>query len=351
MTNTPYSAKPMATYKDIQRLTGLSLSTISKYFNGGGVRPANREAIRQASDELGFQINDFARSLRRGTSQTVGVLLPALDNAFHLAVIAGVERVLQAHGVGVVVCSSRPDDRAPGDAVDALRSKMVDGIIAVPSAHDVEALERAAHAGVPVVTVDRTFPGLDTDHVQLENRAAGAMVANHLVDHQHERIGMIGGTASTPSLIERRSGFVDALGARNVTIVENWFTESELTIDAGRRAMRLLLSRSERPSAIFTANYELTVGALIALNESGLSIPDDISLVGFDINDIARVTRPRITTVIQPMHLIAERAAEQMLVQMSGARSTAQEVITVDADLAVGSSVRSLAPAAARSTR
>lgn len=345
MTTAPYSAKSMATYKDIQRLTGLSLSTISKYYNGGGVRPKNREAIKRAADELGFQINDFARNLRRGTSRTVGVLLPSLDNAFHLAIIAGVERSLQRHGVSVVVCSSHPDDRGPGDAVDALRSKMVDGIVAVPSSHDVAALEQAEEAGMPVVTVDRTFPGLDTDHVQLDNFAAGEMVAHHILDHQHKRIGMIGGLSSTPSLVERRAGFVHALTARGVEPRADWLSENDLTIEAGRRAMRQVLTRGDRPTAVFAANYELTVGALIALNESGLTIPDDISFVGFDIAEIAQVTRPRITTVAQPMMLIAEHAAEHILAQMARTRTTQREVIAIEADLSIGASVRLLTPA------
>lgn len=339
MTTAPYSARPMATYKDIQRLTGLSLSTISKYYNGGTVRAANREAIREAADELGFQINDFARNLRRGTSRTVGVLLPALDNPFILAIIAGVERSLQAQGVSVVVCSSHPDERAPGAAVDALRAKMVDGIVAVPSSHDAAALAEAARHGLPVITVDRTFPGLDTDHVQLDNVGAGAMVAHHLVDHGHTRIGMIGGDSASSSLIERREGFESALRSRGVVSDSTWFSENELTVDAGRRAMQHILSSGERPSALFAANYELTVGALIALSESGLRMPDDMSFVGFDIQVIAQMIRPRVTTVVQPMLALAEQAAGQILERMTAGTADALKVHTLPAELAMGASV------------
>jgi DNA-binding LacI/PurR family transcriptional regulator len=329
----------MATYKDIQRATGLSLATISKYYNGGAVRPKNREAIEAAAAKLGFQINDVARSLRRGRSRTVGVLLPALDNAFHLAIIAGVERALQARGVSVIVCSSHPDDRTPGTAVDALRSKMVDGIIAVPSAHDVEALARAKASGLPVVTIDRTFPGLATDHVQLDNEAAGAMAAHHLADHRHTHIGMIGGDDTVPSLGERAAGFTKVLAARNIPVRPEWFPKNELTVEAGRRAVHALLSRGDRPSAIFTANYELTVGALIGLNESGLRIPTDISVVGFDVPEIAQVTSPRLTTVVQPMSTIAALGAERMLERMSGGVITAWNSTDVPAELLVGGSV------------
>lgn len=340
----------MATYKDIQRLTGLSLSTISKYYNGGSVRQSNGEAIQRAADELGFQINDFARSLRRGTSQTVGVLLPALDNSFHLAIIAGVEKYLQAHGVGVIVVSSHPEEeRRPSGAVDALRSKRVDGIVAVPSVHDADALKQADEAGIPVVTVDRTFSGLETDHVQLDNYAAGAMVAHYLLDHRHNRIAIIGGDHSVPSLIERHNGFFDALEQRGVGRQESWSSENELTIEAGRRAVRILLARGSRPTAIFAANYELTVGALIGLNESGLVVPDDLSFVGFDIAEIAQVTRPQMATVVQPMAEIAEHAARRILTRMNSSDAP-RDRQTLPSDLRTGSSVRHLGQPASTAT-
>lgn len=329
----------MATYKDLQRVTGLSLATISKYYNGGTVRPQNRAAIEQAASELGFQINDFARSLRRGSSRTVGVLLPALDNAFHLAIIAGVERLLRAEGMSVIVCSSLAYDGPAGSAVDLLRSKMVDGIVAVPSAGDIDALARAESAGLPVVTVDRTFAGLQTDHTELDNLAAGAMAAHHLADHRHTRIGLVGGDDSVPSIRLRAEGFTEALRSRGIDVRAEWLSRGEPTVAAGRRAVQALLARGDRPTALFSANYELTVGALIALNESGLRIPIDISVVGFDVEEIARVTAPRLTTVVQPMASIAEHAARKLLERMSAPAPVERSRVLIAPELLIGGSV------------
>lgn len=338
----PYSATSMATYKDIQQATGLSLATISKYFNGGNVRPANREAIESAATALDFQVNDFARSLRRGRSQTIGVLLPALDNSFHLAIIASVERVLQAHGISMIVCSSHPDQREPGAAVESLRAKMVDGIVAVPSAHDVAALTGAAESGLPIVTIDRTFPSLNTDHVQLDNEQAGALAAHHLVDHRHRLVGMIGGDGTVPSLSQRAASFESTLSARGIEVRREWFSQTELTVEAGRRALHRILARGERPSALFAGNYELTVGALIGLNESGLRIPGDISLIGFDVAEIAQVTTPRLTAVVQPMSTIADRAATRMLERLLPEAETSMARDYVQPELLIGGSVESL---------
>ncbi|MGO1467700.1 MAG: LacI family DNA-binding transcriptional regulator [Microbacterium gubbeenense] len=330
----------MATYKDIQRATGLSLSTISKHFNGAPVRPENATAIKQAADELCFRVNGVARGLRSGRSETVGVLVPSLDNGFILALIAGVERHLRRHGIGVLVSSSPALDDAPGEAVESLRSRMVDGIVSVPSPHDVAALGSARRAGLPIVTIDHTFADLEADHVQLDNRAAGAMAAFHLLDHGHRRIGVIGGGDAIGSLGERRDGFVEALESRGLGGRDLLLRDDEPTVDAGRRAMHAMIARDDRPSAVFTANYDLSIGGLIALNESGLSVPDELSFVGFDLDDIARVSRPRATTIAQPIDVIAEKAAGLMLERIGRGPGGDPRFVTVPADLTAGESVR-----------
>lgn len=331
----------MATYKDIQRATGLSLSTISKHFNGQSVRPENGVAIQRAADDLGFRLNGVARGLRSGRSQTVGILVPSLDNGFILALIAGVERHLRRQGLGVLVSSS-PADEAAGEAVESLRSRMVDGIVSVPSPHDVAALGQARRAGLPIVTIDHTYADLAVDHVQLDNRAAGAMAAFHLLDHGHVRVGVIGGGDDIGSLRERRDGFAAALAARGVGSADLLLRDDDPTVDAGLRAMHAMLARDDRPTAVFAANYDLSVGALIALNESGLAVPDELSFLGFDLDDIARVSRPRATTIAQPIEVIAERAAGLMLERIGRGPGADHAFVTVPADLTAGESVRRL---------
>lgn len=328
----------MATYKDIQRLTGLSLATISKHYNGGNVLPANRDAILRAAEELEFRPNEMARGLRSGRSATVGVLVPSLDNGFVLGIVAGVERLLYAQGVGVLVCSSSSGER-PGDAIDALRARKVDGIVAVPTRDDVEGLQSALRAGMPVVTVDHTYPGLAADHVQLDNRAAGELAAHHLLTHGHTKIGLIGGDDHIPSLGERRDGFLDALSARGISFDESLHRIAEISVEAGRRAALALLSRSDAPTAVFSTNYDLSVGALIAVNESGLIVPRDVSLVGFDLEETARVSQPRTTSIVQPTDLIAEGAAGLMIARLRGSRTGPAQNAVVPSDLVAGGSV------------
>jgi LacI family transcriptional regulator len=295
----------MGSYKDIQRETGLSLSTISKYFNGGNLREANRAAIEASVEALNFRPNAFAAGLRNQRSRIVGVLLPALNNGFHLNIIAGVEEALRAKGMSVIVASSpAPED----DAVELLLSRMVDGIIAVPSPHDVAALQEATKR-IPVVMIDWEAP-LDADGVFLDNYQAGVIAARHLLDHGHRRLGLIGGDRSISTMRLRADGFLAEQEAGDGRHPEVAVTEGPLDVETGHAAALHLLGARKRPTALFGANYELTLGALIAVNESGLRLGDDISVIGFDLVEVAQTTIPRLTIIEQPTRAIATQAAE-----------------------------------------
>ncbi|HKG50342.1 MAG TPA: LacI family DNA-binding transcriptional regulator [Actinomycetales bacterium] len=306
-----------ATYKDIQRITGLSLATISKYYNGGTVLEHNRVAIESAANDLGFRVNEFARSLRSGRSQTVGVLLPELNNDFHLNIIVGVEAALRDSGVGVVVCSSRQGGSG-GDAVDFLIGRRVDGIIAVPSAHDASALADAAGRGLPLVVVDRMIDGLECDAVVLDNARASADVVDHLVQHGHHDIALICGTNDVWTMQQRRSGFRAAMRRARRRMPRHMTVTGPLTVEAGYRGMQRLLAAENPPTAVYCANYELTVGALIAVNESGVSVPADLSFVGFDSLELARASKPRLSMLVQPVRDIAAAAATLVNARFGG---------------------------------
>ncbi|HEX2551908.1 MAG TPA: LacI family DNA-binding transcriptional regulator, partial [Nocardioidaceae bacterium] len=274
----------MATYKDIQRETGLSLATISKYYNGLPVRPENSAAIEAAASALGYRMNVLASNLRSGQTRTVGVTLPSLANQFHQSIIAGVERELRDEGISLIVTSS--ESGTPSDAIEFLLGRRVDGIIAVPTPAVIAGLEEAAAHGVPVVTIDWSPGELRADSVQLDNFAAGRVVAQHLVDHGHRRLGVIAGDDTVSSVHDRALGFREMLevrGARPTDVVYG-----TLTVESGYEATMALLQLVDRPTGIFAVNYELSMGALIAVNESGLRLGRDISLVGFDAADLAR---------------------------------------------------------------
>ena len=334
-----------ATYKDIQRITGLSLATISKFYNGGNVLTDNRELIEAAAASLSYRVNANASSLRRGTSGTVGVLLPSLQNAFHLPVIVGVEKYLREQGISVLVSSNEGESsKGASNALDLLLGRQVDGIIAVPAASDVDSLARAVDSGVPVVTIDWWEEGLRADSVSLDNLGAGRVVGQYIVDHGHHHIGIVAGDQSISTMRERRDGFIAALAHSGRSIADDLILTGPLTVDSAySNTMRLLASQS-RPTALFAANYDLTVGALIAINESGLRLGKDISMVGFDSVELARVTRPNLTVLAQPIDAIAEVAARTMSARIEENEQSRSPFAKsrIPGTLVVGASVASL---------
>lgn len=329
----------MATYNDLARHTGLSLATISKYFNGRPIRDENRAAIDAAVAELGYRINPAARSLRKGRSHCVGVLLPALDNLFHMTVVAELERSLRRANVGLLVSVSREDD--PGQAVDFLLSRGADAIIAVPSPSDADALLQAARQGVALVTVDWLLDDPTIATVTLDNRGAGAMAAQHLLDRGHTRVAVVGGPDAITSLRDRALGFLERIERRGVELMPDAVAKAPPTIPGGASATSRLLFADERPTAIFAANYELTLGALTAIADSGLEVGRDVSLIGFDCAELAGLFRPRLTTITQPIAALATAAAERMLAKLDGTDED-EAPIRLSADLAVGDSVAQL---------
>lgn len=333
-----------ATYKDIQRLTGLSLATISKHFNGRNVLAQNREAILAAVNELDYRPNAFASGLRRGVSRTVGILLPSFQVGIHLSIVVGIEKFLRAEGIGVLVTSNDHDGESPdNDAVDLLLGRRVDGIISVPAASDSSALTHAVSAGVPVVTVDRRLPALDADCVCLDNERAGRAAAQHLIDHGHDRLAAVVGEAGVSSLRGREDGFLAATTAAGIEVPSDLLRRSPLTLEGGYLAMTSLLENDHRPTAVFTANHELTTGAVIAVNESGLRLGTDISVVGFDATELSQALRPRLTVYVQPVEEIAAEAAAIMRDRLNDPATPRSRVLReIPGRLHVGGSVASL---------
>jgi LacI family transcriptional regulator len=327
----------VATYKDLRARTGLSLATISKYYNGGNLLAENRAAIEQAALELGFRVNGFARSLRTRKSRTVGVLLPKLDNGFHLTVIAGVEAALREHAISVLVCASRG---TPGDAVEFLLGKMVDGIIAVPTEQDGDALRAVAARGVPLVLVDRLLDGLPSDAVVLDNQLAGQQAVEHLAAAGHTRIAALVGDQDSWTMRERRDGFLAAMTRAGLSARPEDVVPGPLTVASGRSAMGRLLDAARPPTAVICFNYELTVGALIAINDRDIAVPEKLSFVGFDSAELAQVSRPRLSMITQPTPHIAAQAASLIHARLSADPSPRMHsVVTLAGELVLGASV------------
>ncbi|MDD3920484.1 MAG: LacI family DNA-binding transcriptional regulator, partial [Eubacteriales bacterium] len=207
-----------ATMKDIAKMTGLGLATISKFFNGGTVRPKNKKLIEEAVKELHFVPNEFARSLKTRQSRTVGVVIPELGNQFITSIITTMEDILRKHDYAVIVCDCRTEAKREREAVSFLVHKRVDGLINMPTDTTGEHLRPALDAGIPIVLVDRMLKPLagKVSAVVVDNVDAAEKATRFLLESGHTEIGLILGNEGIFTTQKRREGYLNAYEEFNI---------------------------------------------------------------------------------------------------------------------------------------
>ncbi len=332
-----------ATIKDIARETGLSLATISKYINGGNLREKNRVAIERAIKKLDYHVNEYARGLKSKKSRTVGMVLPELSNLFNMKIVSVIERILQEQGYSIIICDSQNNLEQEARSVEFLLSKQVDGIINIPMGNSSSHLAPAVEHQIPILLLDRPLDKLNdvVSCVLIDNQRAARMAVRLLLDAGHRSIGVVVGPAGVYTAEMRLKGYREALEEYGIPFEERLVARASLTVEGGYRQMRRLLKESKDMTAVFVTNYEMTLGALIALNKEGVQIPQELSIVGFDnIMDLSRVFRPSLTIVSQPMEQIGIQAARLMLERLSGDASAAPMTVTLSATLREGASIQ-----------
>lgn len=332
-----------ATMKDIARETGLGLATISKYFNGGQVRPHNRKLIEDAVRKLDYVPNEFARSLKTRQSRTVGVVIPELGNAFITSIITTMEDILRKHDYAVIVCDCRSDPQREKEAVDFLIHKRVDGLINMATDMSGAHLHSALKADVPVVLVDRLIKSLRSkvSAVVVDNTEAADQGTRYLLDQGHREIGLVLGSQSLYTTEHRLKGYLDALTDFGVTPREELIRYGNYTLSGGYEAVREFMSMDNRPTALFVTNFEMTLGAMLALSEMNIRVPEDLSVIGFDKLDVFDGILSNLTLIKQPQNVIGQQAA-RLILSMMNEEDVPAQIVTLSTQPHDGSSVRRL---------
>ena len=314
-----------ATMKDIARQTGLGLATISSYFNGGNVREKNRIKIEAAIEELHYEVNEVARGLKTNATRTIGVVIPELNNTFCAEIITGMEDVLRSHGYATIVCDCRTDRKLEQEAVEFLIRRRVDGIINMPVDEEGKHLRKFQKTGKPIVLIDRRIQGISCDSVLVDNRKAAEDAVQCFIKNGHRNIGIIGGPEGIFTAQERRSGYSKALKEAGIQIRGSLIFHGDYTIQGGVRGLEELVRSNPDMTAVFVTNYEMTMGAMIGVNELGIKIPEQLSMIGFDNLQFARACNPKLTIVSQPTDGIAREVARIMLEHLENGKQENEE--------------------------
>ncbi len=334
-----------STIRDIKNLTGLSLATISKYLNGGNVLPENRVKIEAAVKELHYEVNEMARGLVTSRSRTVGVVVFDIANVFTCTMLRYVDAFLREAGYAAMICDSHNDIRIEEENIRFLMNKKVDGLIVIPVAETSDFLLPALQDQIPVVLLDRSLQDERVDCVKLDNKGASASAMRLLTGCGHRKIALIGSDRLATGR-ERLAGCLKALEEEKIPLPDNYLKLGTHTAEHGYKAMKELLDLEDRPTAVFLGNFEIILGAVMALNESPLQCPRDISLIGFDDFLISNVSNPRLYLVVQPVQKMAREAVGILLDRMMKPKEqTAGEEhkeLSFPADIETGESIARL---------
>ncbi len=323
------------TIQDIAELAKVSIGTVSRYLNGAQVREQNRLNIEKAIETLGF----------KAQVAVIAVLVPTLTNRFVMSVVTELDRYLVQENYNSLICDFDADSVALQQRLNFFKTRAVNGIILFPSTwakESVNILREYAEEHVPIVLVDETIPEFETDAVLVNNFHASFRAVEHLIHHNHQNIAIVNGRQESYVSQERLKGARKALQTYHIPIEEEWLKWGDFRTHGGYAAVKELFQSPHRPTALYTTNYNMTLGAAMALNELQIKVPDDLSFIGFDHFTALDVVNPPLTLVEQPIETIGKTAGELMIRRIKGDNADFPKKVILETRMLIRNSVRKI---------
>ncbi|MGO9088191.1 MAG: LacI family DNA-binding transcriptional regulator [Candidatus Sulfotelmatobacter sp.] len=317
----------MYTIKDIARLAGVSVATVSGVLNNKPtIKPKLVERVRKAMDALDYHPDHVARSLRVRRTLTVGIIIPDVTNPFFTDVIRGVEQEAQSSGYSVILCDSNEDSELERRNLNMLLSRRVDGVLlapaTAPSVHDLRIRER-----FPIVLIDRVPLGFNGPAVMTDNFGAAYEGTQHLIELGHRQIAIITGQLGLSNGLDRLEGFRKALQEEHLALPDEYVQKGNFQLESGYRCGLELMRLPAPPTAIFSCNNKMTLGLMRSLVEMRVNCPKAVSVLGFDDFEWSAYFNPRLTTIAQPTYEMGKQAM-QVLLRTLQARDAERGVTT-----------------------
>ncbi|WP_047996881.1 LacI family DNA-binding transcriptional regulator [Puniceibacterium sp. IMCC21224] len=318
-----------ATIQDVARMAGVSTATVSRTLSKPSVvAEATRDAVLKAVQESGYRVNSTASNLRRQRTGSVIALVPNLANTFFSQILAGLSSVLTQAQYGLLLADTQAGPDPDARLAHYLTSGQADGLILFDGTLSCAPL---GMPGRPPVMMACEWMGSDLPSVRVENAGGAGLAVDHLVDLGHRSIGHVLGPRGNVLTEARFDGFRAAMSRHGLRLRDDWLFAGDYSMDSGAAAARRWLQMPDRPTALFLSSDEMAVGFLGVVQHAGVSVPGDISLIGFDNIAVVEHLTPALTTIRQPRTLIGERAAELLLDMIDHGRLTGpSEVIPVE---------------------
>jgi LacI family transcriptional regulator len=309
------------TIKDIARALGLAPSTVSMALNDHPrISTKTKQRVKATARKLRYRPNLIARAMVRKQTHLIGLIVTDIMSSFFPQIIQGIEDIISKRFYSAILCATNDESRREREYLTLMREKRVDGIIAEP-AHgqtNLRLWREVMTRKIPLVSILRRLPVDDTVYVGVDNFKGGYIATRHLIQQGHETIGHLAGPESLQVSADRCEGFMAALREKGLGVYEQLIIATRFNWEEGYRAMRQMLERKPRPTGVFCASDIVAIGASYAIRESGLRVPQDIALVGFDDLFFASIAEVPLTTVAQPKYELGVLAAKKLQAIMQG---------------------------------
>jgi LacI family transcriptional regulator len=301
------------TIRDVAREAGVSVATVSRVMNDSGpVSEGARARILEIADRLRYAPNEAARTLISSRTSTLGVILPDLHGEFFSEVIRGLDQAAKTSGFHLLVSGSHNDGAETEAALRAMRGR-VDGLVVMAPDANAAGLAGWIPDGVPVVLLNCPTVDRRADSIEIDNYGGAYAMVQHLAGPMRRRVGVITGTPNNRDAAERLRGYREALRDLGVERCREWELGGNFTEASGYEAARRFVALEPRPEALFASNDSMAIGALSALREAGLRVPEDVAVGGFDDIPMARYTNPPLTSVRVRMGELGARAVGRLV--------------------------------------
>ena len=317
---------------DIAKSLGVSKTLVSLVLNDKadkhGISLETQKRVKAKIKELNYHPNVLARGFRMGKTNTIGVLVSDISNRFYSRIARSIEDLAWSHGYTVIICSTDEDINKENEQIRLLRDRKLDGLIISTSQDTPELFNKLVESGLPHVLIDRTFEGMHSPCVSVDNFAGGRMAARHLLHQGYRKIAVFGITPDHISTInDRIMGFQSALAEEGVSIPPQWviktpFGEMDNTI---KEKLQQFYQAGTMPEAIFTLNNNLTSACMLNLRKLSIDIPRQVAIMGFDDVSFFSFTKPSISVIAQPIERISEVAFDLLLRQIEGSKISENE--------------------------
>ncbi|MEZ4731527.1 MAG: LacI family DNA-binding transcriptional regulator [Caldilineaceae bacterium] len=313
---------------DVARRAGVSTASVSRVLAG---KPHVSENVRQrvltAVHELNFRPSRLARSLRAQRSHVLGLIISDIQNPFFVSIVRAIEDIAYQHQYSLVLCNADEDPVKEALYIELMIAEKVAGVIISPTHETATSCQQLAAVGIPLVAVDRRVNNLCVDTVVVDNISATFALVSHLIADGHRRIGAVVGAPTVSTGHERRDGYLRALQAHGLAPAAELLCVGPPTTAAGYQMVNTLLDLPNPPTALFLGNNLLTIGALKAIHERNLQIPEDVAVAAFDEMDWMFVMKPALTVVAQPVYAMGKCAAELLLARITDPARPIQEIV------------------------